>query len=435
MARITLNAPLNNSQPLNTGNSIELGDQPKKIVDALNTMFAELYAGSGSGGVSIGAPITGGTDKRILFDDGGVVGESAGLNYTKASGNLASTLYNGNTFTTGTYTLTGAAGKTFTFSNTLTLAGTDASTLNIGGGGTLGTAATQNTGTSGANVPLLNGANAFSGQTSFQFGSSSTLLLDAANVLALRNGTTAQRLKIFNTFTDSSNGEWFDIDWASTANTVIIGTNKNGTGVARGLQIEIGGSTVATFGASTAAFAGAVSAAGVLTGTGSIENPLYLRSGASGGPILSTAGSGANATSLDVASTGTTTGKAIRIYGTNNASFGAQTNYQRLILDDNLTTANMCTVAADNGGTGVAAGLQFGVAKTTGGGVTIVGSFDTTGLFNVLGTGLKIVSGSSLTLGNAATTGLAAGVLAATTNATIVLTDSTGQAYRIPCII
>ncbi len=40
-----------------------------------------------------------------------------------------------------------------------------------------------------------------------------------------------------------------------------------------------------------------------------------------------------------------------------------------------------------------------------------------------------------LWLDNAAATGLAAGVLAATTNATIVIYDSAGQAYRVPCII
>lgn len=40
-----------------------------------------------------------------------------------------------------------------------------------------------------------------------------------------------------------------------------------------------------------------------------------------------------------------------------------------------------------------------------------------------------------LTTDTAATTGLTAGVLAATTNATIVLYDSGGQAYRVPCII
>lgn len=46
-----------------------------------------------------------------------------------------------------------------------------------------------------------------------------------------------------------------------------------------------------------------------------------------------------------------------------------------------------------------------------------------------------IASGKQLQLGNTATTGLAAGVLAATTNATITLTDASGQVYRIPCII
>lgn len=35
--------------------------------------------------------ITGGTDTRVLFDDGGKLGESAGFTYTKASGLLAST--------------------------------------------------------------------------------------------------------------------------------------------------------------------------------------------------------------------------------------------------------------------------------------------------------------------------------------------------------
>lgn len=37
----------------------------------------------------------------------------------------------GNTFTSGTYTLTGAAGKTFTFNNTITLAGTDGTTMTL----------------------------------------------------------------------------------------------------------------------------------------------------------------------------------------------------------------------------------------------------------------------------------------------------------------
>lgn len=48
---------------------------------------------------------------------------------------------------------------------------------------------------------------------------------------------------------------------------------------------------------------------------------------------------------------------------------------------------------------------------------------------------VAISSGTVFSLGNAATTGLVAGVLAAQTNASIVIKDVNGQAYRIPCII
>jgi hypothetical protein len=42
---------------------------------------------------------------------------------------------------------------------------------------------------------------------------------------------------------------------------------------------------------------------------------------------------------------------------------------------------------------------------------------------------------AKLTTDTNATTGLGAGLLAATTNATITLYDGSGQAYRVPCII
>lgn len=64
-----------------------------------------------------------------LFKDSGLavpLSAFVGVSDTQA---LTNKTINGNTFTSGTYTLTGAAGKTFTFSNTLTLVGTDATTL------------------------------------------------------------------------------------------------------------------------------------------------------------------------------------------------------------------------------------------------------------------------------------------------------------------
>lgn len=72
----------------------------------------------------------------------------------------------------------------------------------------------------------------------------------------------------------------------------------------------------------------------------------------------------------------------------------------------------------DSGLVGESAGLTY--VKATG---TITASNVTVG------------SAGVLKLGNSATTGLVAGVLAATTNASIVITDASGQAYRIPCII
>jgi len=56
-------------------------------------------------------------------------------------GTATATSLNGLTITTSTGTLTIAAAKVLTISNTLTLSGTDGSTLNIGAGGTLGSAA------------------------------------------------------------------------------------------------------------------------------------------------------------------------------------------------------------------------------------------------------------------------------------------------------
>mgnify|MGYP001571168226 CR=1 FL=1 len=66
------------------------------------------------------------------------------------------------------------------------------------------------------------------------------LVRDAANTLAQRNGTTAQVSRIYNTFTDASNGEWCAIKWLS--NVLYIGDEYNGTGSPRTVQIGALGS-------------------------------------------------------------------------------------------------------------------------------------------------------------------------------------------------
>jgi hypothetical protein len=44
MSRIVLNPPPNNAMELNTGDAIERGDSPKKVIDSINAMTSELYA-------------------------------------------------------------------------------------------------------------------------------------------------------------------------------------------------------------------------------------------------------------------------------------------------------------------------------------------------------------------------------------------------------
>lgn len=100
--------------------------------------------------------------------------------------------------------------------------------------------------------------------------------------------------------------------------------------------------------------------------------------------------------------------------------------------DSNVAGASG-TVASGNGtGTGTVSTLIFQTPTVAASGAT---QQTLATRLTLSSAGVIIASGLVFQIGNAATTGLTAGVLAATTNSTIVITDSTGQAYRIPCII
>jgi hypothetical protein len=131
----------------------------------LTSLAALTYSGNGSKAVRLNS---GATDFEFYTPTTGTVTSVAvsGANGIGVSGSpvtstgtialslgaITPTSVNGNTITTGTGVLTLGAGKTFTASNTLTLTGTDGSTLNVGTGGTLGTAAY--TAASAYEVPL-----------------------------------------------------------------------------------------------------------------------------------------------------------------------------------------------------------------------------------------------------------------------------------------
>lgn len=156
----------------------------------------------------------------------GAVARAAGPTFTTpALGAATATTLNGNTFTTGTYTLTGVAGKTFTFSNTLTLSGTDSGTLAIGVGGTL-------TGSSSAaiwydNIPQNSKSAAYT-----------TVLADAQKHILHPSADTTAR-----TFTIDSNA-----NVAYPIGTAITFVNQNAGGL---ITIAITSDTMRLAGAGT----------------------------------------------------------------------------------------------------------------------------------------------------------------------------------------
>jgi len=96
----------------------------------------------------------------------------------------------------------------------------------------------------------------------FAFGSGNAggaldtiLRRDAAGTLALRDGTNAQTYRLYETFTDSSNGAWLSLQ--ATGTRYEIGGKANGTGNVRPVMVQHGTVTVANLPSASTAGAGA----------------------------------------------------------------------------------------------------------------------------------------------------------------------------------
>lgn len=193
--------------------------------------------------------IASGTNTKVLFDNSGVLGE-----YTiSGSGNVAmttspvfttpnigaatATTINGNTFTTGTYTLTGTAGKTLNFTNTLTLSGTDSTTMTfpatsatVGGLGITQTWTSQNkfnniidvnnavtVASNAGTVPVTFRLNTFTNS------SAATMAITMATASAVDGQMTIVRIYDFSAVAQT-------IGWTNTENsTVSVPTTSNGS--------------------------------------------------------------------------------------------------------------------------------------------------------------------------------------------------------------
>lgn len=110
--------------------------------------------------------------------------------------------------------------------------------LTIGGAGTLRAA--------------IGSTSAGSFQIDTGGGNAVVLVNDAADVLGVRRSTTAQGLRVYNTFTSSTNFERGIFDWTTTSNTLLVGTQKgSGGGTARAMQLVTDGTARAVFEATT----------------------------------------------------------------------------------------------------------------------------------------------------------------------------------------
>lgn len=65
--------------------------------------------------------------------------------------------------------------------------------------------------------------------------------------LGMRVGTQTQSLRIYNTFTSTTNYERFTIDWQTKPNTCVIATSAAGTGVVRDMEFRVGSTTAMSF--------------------------------------------------------------------------------------------------------------------------------------------------------------------------------------------
>lgn len=164
-------------------------------------------------------PVQGGTNGNCLYINGAVVGQQAcggsgsvtsvsvvtanGISGSVANptstpaitlslGAITPTTVNGNTIATGSGTLAIAAGKTATFSNTITIAGNDGATLNVGAGGTVGPFTIGSTTISGGTSTNFLYDNAgIAGETSaLTTNGSTTLTIPAATTLTGPDGST-----------------------------------------------------------------------------------------------------------------------------------------------------------------------------------------------------------------------------------------------------
>jgi len=323
--------------------------------------------------------------KQFLVQTGNGTTSAAPAWGSIADGDLPSALtgksYNGLTLTstTGTFTLTNA--KTFSVQNTLTLSGTDGSTLNIGAGGTLGSAAyTASTayisstlmtalgdmiygGASGAATRLAN-----AGTTNGTYVLQQTVSGGAAAAPSwlVSTGTGNNVLATSPTITTPT------IDTINVSGAAIAAALWNTTlttgSISMGGALTTGGINIAT----GTAFNGTVA---IATGAGTVNKTINIGTSSTSGTTAITIGSSSGATSTIALNGNTTTSGNLTVGGD-------------LTVNGTLTTVNSNTITVDDKNLELGS-VPSATVSTTG----TVGSITGTGPWTATITGMSSVAG------------------------------------------
>jgi hypothetical protein len=192
-----------------------LGTPSSGVATNLTGTAASLTAGNVTTNANLTGPITSVGNATSIASQTGtgtkfVVDTSPTL-VTPTLGVATATSLNGNTFTTGTYTLTGAAAKTLTFNNSLTLAGTDATT--------------QTFPATSATIARIDAAQTFNGTQTFQAAGAGANL--AQQLLTQTTTSTGSQSFAFSNDVGPSQ-IIFAIENSAAANTTLINVPHSG---------------------------------------------------------------------------------------------------------------------------------------------------------------------------------------------------------------
>lgn len=340
---------------------------------------------------------------------------------TQTVGALVATTLNGNTFTTGTYTLTGTAGKTLTFNNSITLAGTDATVMTFP--------------TTTATIARTDAAQTFTGvqtmtspafTTSVTTGSTSFTAFAGATTLMTIGGTGASASSFFPSTletTSSTTGAIRTSGGISAAKSGWFGVDLTVAGKS-GFGLGSGNSTFVGIAAGTTSASSLRMAHGVAP-TSPVNGDFWTTTAGLFGRINgATVAYGAGSGTVTVVSAGSLTSTALVTGG---GTTTLQTPAATATMDSsgNISTPGSVTTGAGGsvaGTVGLGQGTLPSVGTTsvqlvaptsvTSYNIVFEGSAGSTGF--LLGT----VSGTTVTLSKVASSG--SGSVAMTTSATFV---------------